>query len=77
MAARLPQVRGADVKGLALVAPQIAISHEKSTVLIELICADSYGALVLYDDILSRMNSPAGFSLSVKTTRSANERART
>lgn len=51
---------------IAQTVAQIAVSHEDKTVWIELICRDELGACVLYDDVLSRMNSPEGMRLFVK-----------
>lgn len=51
---------------LPLVAHQVAVSHDEETVLLELICKDAYGACVLYDDVLSRLQSERGLHLFVQ-----------
>jgi hypothetical protein len=51
---------------LARTVKQIAVSHDANTVLVELICTDEYGALVLYDDVLSRLQTDGGCSLHVR-----------
>lgn len=45
---------------------QMAVGIEGATVTIELICADAYGAMVLNDDIVSRLKSDGALSLSLR-----------
>jgi hypothetical protein len=61
------------VTSIVLVAKQIAVSHEEKTVLIELICSDAYAAVVLYDDVLSRLNSESGLKLTVRCGPALND----
>lgn len=49
------------------VCTKIAVSHQGSTVLIELICKNELGAVVLYDDVVSRLTSESGISLFIKS----------
>ena len=52
---------------IAQVVKQVAVSIEQQTVVLELICSDEYGANVLFDDVLSRLNSDGGLSLLLRT----------
>lgn len=51
------------MSNIAKIVRQVAVSHDDGTVLVELICSDELAAIVLYDDILSRLNSQGGLSL--------------
>lgn len=57
MAARLPELRGADVSNLKDIVPQVELDIEGSVVVIELHCSDAYAARVLFDDIAQRITS--------------------
>jgi hypothetical protein len=48
------------------IVPQAAVSCDKKTVLIELICADEYAARVLFDDVVSRVTSGDGLKLRLR-----------
>lgn len=60
---------------LAEVTKHIAVSHDEKTVFIELICTSELAANVLYDDVLSRLNSGAGLTLWVKAGPTVEEPA--
>ena len=45
---------------------QVAVRTDEETVVIELICTDTYAAQVLKDDIVSRLRTDQGLSLIVK-----------
>lgn len=47
------------------VSKKIGVSVKFDTVSIELVCGDAYLANVLYDDILERLKSGQGITLSV------------
>lgn len=49
-----------------LVSKKVAISVQFDVVMIELICGDEYAAQVLYDDLVERMQSGEGVTLSAK-----------
>lgn len=51
---------------LQCVVRQMAVGIDGDTVTIELICADAYGALVLNDDIVSRLKADGALSLSLR-----------
>jgi hypothetical protein len=48
------------------VSRKIAVSIKFDVVSVEIICGDLYEAEVLYDDIIERLKSGEGVSLSVK-----------
>lgn len=62
-------------QALAKTIKQIAVSHDANTVLIELICTDEYGALVLYDDVMSRLQIEGGCSLHVRVGATVDDEA--
>ena len=47
------------------VGKKIAVSVMFDTVKVEIICGDDYEAQVLYDDLIERLRSGEGISLSV------------
>lgn len=52
---------------LAEIVKSVAVSIEDgNTVVIELICGDEYAAVLLYEDVLSRMASERGMMLRLK-----------
>lgn len=48
------------------VVTSMAASIEDKTVVIELICSDTYAAQVVYEDVLARLNSDEGLKLTLK-----------
>jgi hypothetical protein len=48
------------------IVPQVAVSCEKKTVLIELICSDEYAAIILFEDVVAKMRSDVGLKLELK-----------
>lgn len=48
------------------IVPQIAVSREKNTVVIELICSDEYAATVLFEDLVSKVTSEKGVKLQLR-----------
>lgn len=54
------------MNALAITVPQVALSVKKTTVLVELICADEYGAQVLFDDIHEKITSDRGLVLRLR-----------